>query len=221
MIRLEEKYEQATQFRKRGFTYSEIAKIVDVSVSTISVWLSKKAFSKKVKADNLKRAAKDNVKRIGLINKARKAERTSRYLEALHSAETEYKHYKKDPLFIAGLMLYVGEGDKTSKHLTRITNADMDVHRIFISFAKAYMGVPQEKFRFWLLLYPGLKESECVKFWSKNLKLSKDTFHKSQVVKGRSKKDTLQHGVGNTIIGGTILKLKLMKWIELALKELQ
>lgn len=220
MIRLEEKYEQAVQFRKRGFTYSEISKIVGVSKSTVSNWLAKKMFSKKVKEDNLKRAAKDNVKRIGLINKARKAERASRYAEAVHSAETEYKHYKKDQLFIAGLMIYVGEGDKTTKHLIRISNVDMEIHRIFISFAKAYLGVPQEKFRFWLLLYPDMSEKVCVKLWSKKLGLTKENFHKNQVLGVRDLKHTLQHEVGNTIIGGTILKLKLNKWIDLALKEL-
>lgn len=220
MIRLEEKYEQAVQFRKRGFTYSEIAKIVDVSVSTISLWLSKKAFSKKIRDENFKRAAKDNIKRMRLINKTRNAERTIRYAEADASAETEYKHYKSDPLFVAGLMLYVGEGDKTTSHLIRIANADIAIHRIFISFAKTYLGVPQEKFRFWILLYPDLSEKVCVQKWSKELKLTKTNFHKNQVIEGKSLKRTLHHGVGNTIIGGTVLKRKLMKWIELSLKEL-
>jgi transcriptional regulator with XRE-family HTH domain len=220
MIRLEEKYEQAVQFRKRGFTYSEIAKIVDVSVSTVSNWLAQKSFSKKVKADNILRARKDNIKRIELINKARSAERQSRYAEAVHNAETEYKHYKKDPLFVAGLMLYVGEGDKSTRHLIRIANADMEIHRIFIAFAKSYLGIPQEKFRFWILLYPNLSEKDCVKKWSKKLGLTKSNFHKNQVIAGKSSKRTLQYGIGNTIIGSTILKLKLNKWIELALKEL-
>lgn len=220
MIRLEEKYELALQFRKRGFTYSEIAKIVGVSKSTVSAWLSKKAFSKKVKLDNLKRSAKDNIKRIGLINKARMAQRKVQYKDALHSAETEYKHYKKDPLFVAGLMLYAGDGDKTTNHLIRVTTSDMEIHRIFISFAKEYLGVPQEKFRFWILLYPDLSEKECVKKWSHKLGFSKDNFHKNQVIANATTKRTLQHGVGNTIIGGTIFKLKLNKWIELALTEL-
>jgi predicted transcriptional regulator len=220
MIRLEEKYEQAVQFRKRGFTYSEIAKIVGVSKSTVSSWVSKKAFSKKVRADNAQRAARDNVKRIGLVNKARAAERKARYAEAQRSAETEFKHYKKDPLFVAGLMLYAGEGDKTTKHLVRIANSDMEIHRIFISFAKEYLGVSEEKFRFWILLYPDLSEKDCVKKWSKKLGLTKINFHKNQVIVGKSTKRTLQYGIGNTIIGGTILKLKLNKWIELALKEL-
>ena len=107
MIRLEEKYEQAVQFRKRGFTYSEISKIVGVSKSTVSNWLSKKAFSKKIKAENTARAARDNVKRISLVNKARTAERKNKYAEAVRSAETEYKHYKKDPLFTSGLMYWI------------------------------------------------------------------------------------------------------------------
>lgn len=220
MIRLEKKYQQAVQFRKRGFTYSEIAKIVDVSVSTVSVWLSGQSFSKKIKEENIRRAILGNKKRISLINKARKAERSSLYREAIHSAETEYKHYKKDSLFIAGLMLYVGEGDKVIPHLCRITNSDIEVHRIFIAFAEAYLGVPKEKIRFWILLYPNLSEEICVKKWSKKLALAKENFHKNQVVQSRGKNRTLQHGVGNTIIGGTVLKLKLMRWIELALAEL-
>ena len=220
MIRLEEKYQQAVQFRKRGFTYSEIAKITAVSVSTVSAWLSKKSFSKKIKEENIRRAILGNKKRMLLINKARKAERSSLYKEVLHTAETEYKHYKKDSLFIAGLMLYVGEGDKTIPHLCRITTTDMDVHRIFIAFAEAYLGAPKEKIRFWILLYPDLSEEVCIKKWSKELTLKKENFYKNQVIQGRDKKKTLQYGVGNTIIGGTVLKLKLMKWIELALTEL-
>jgi transcriptional regulator with XRE-family HTH domain len=221
MIRLEEKYEQVVQFRKRGFTYSEIAKIVDVSKSTVSVWLSKKAFSKKVKEDNLKRAAKDNVKRISLINKARASERKLSYADAVKTAETEYKHYKKDALFIAGLMICVGEGDTKDKRLIRMANARMDLHLIFMKFLIAYLGIEKSKIRFWLLLYPDLNEVVCMKRWSKYLGLPVSQFYKNQVIEGRSKKSTLHNGVGNIIIGSTVLKVKLNRWIELATKELQ
>ena len=151
MIRLEEKFRQAVEFRKRGFTYSEIARVVDVSVSTISVWLSKKAFSKDIKKDNLLRASKENKKRMSLINKARSAERKKTYDSAIKNAETEYKHYKKDALFIAGLMIYVVEGDNKDKRLIRMANARMDLHLIFLKFLIAYLGVEKSKIRFWLL----------------------------------------------------------------------
>ena len=83
-----------------------------------------------------------------------------------------------------------------------------------------YLGVEKSQIKFWLLLYPGLSEKECVAAWSKTLKLKPDNFYKNQVIQGRSKKRTLQFGVGNTIIGSTVLKVKLNRWIELMMKDL-
>jgi predicted transcriptional regulator len=220
MIRLEEKYEQAIQFRKRGFTYSEIAKIVGVSKSTVSNWVSKKAFSKKVRIENAKRAARDNVKRISLVNKARTAERKTRYLEAVTSAETEYRHYKKDPLFIAGLMAYISCGDLRDESRLRLTSSSFAVHQAFLSFAVNYLGVQKEAVHVWLILYKGLHEKKCMTVWSKKLKISIAQFYKTQFIDQKIKTGGLQHGTGNTIIGNTVLKKKLIRWIELFSKEL-
>lgn len=220
MIRLEDKYAEAIQFRKRGFTYTEIAKIVGVSKSTVSNWVSKKPFSKKIREENSARAARENVKRIGLVNKARAAERKARYTEAKHGAQTEFRHYKKDALFIAGLMAYVSGGDRTDSSRIRLTSTDAFLHRTFLQFAQAYLGAEKKKVRFWLLLYADLNEKKCMGFWSKNLPLSLSQFHKTQFIARQAKAGGLQHGTGNTIIGSTVLKLRLIRWIELLEKEL-
>lgn len=219
MVRLRDQYEQAVQFRKRGFTYAEIAKITGVSRGTISNWLAKQGFSKQVKEDTRQRAARENSKRIRLLNKARSNQYRRLYAEAERSAELEYKHFKNDPLFIAGVMLYIGEGDTSSNRTVRIASARKDVHRIFIRFAIEYLGVPRENIRFWLLLYAGLNETLCKRAWSKSLGLRKANFYKTQVIQGSSKKQTLHHGVGNTIIGSAVLKHKIVRWTELASKE--
>ena len=221
MIRKSAQFTHAKELRTRGFTYEEIAKIVDVSKSTISSWLSHETWSISIKEDNAKRAAKENKKRISLLNKARGNQYKKLYAEAERSAVTEFKHYKQNPLFIAGLMLYVGEGDNSEGRLIRIANSKMEVHSIFIAFAKEFLGVPREKLRFWVLLYPDLNPEKCSRAWSKTTHIPLSQFHKYQVIQGKSMKRTLHYGVGNTIIGGTVLKKKLMKWIELALKELQ
>lgn len=213
-------FEQAVQLRKRGFTYEEIAKIVDVSKSTISLWLSRETWSKDITLSNQRRASRENSKRISLLNKARSNQYRKLYAEAERSAVTEFKHYKHNPLFIAGLMLYVSEGDNSDHRLVRIANSRFEIHTIFIRFALEFLGVQKENIRFWVLLYPDLSQEKCMKMWSRKLGLSIAQFHKSQVIQGRSKKPTLHYGVGNTIIGGTVLKKRLMKWIELALKEL-
>lgn len=220
MIRKSAQFEHAKELRKRGFTYVEIAKIVGVSKSSISLWFSRETWSQSITESNKKRSAKENSKRISLLNTARGNQYKKLYAEAERSAVTEFKHYKNNPLFIAGLMLYVGEGDNSDNHLIRIANAKMDVHRIFIKFAMEYLGVSREKIRFWVLLYPDLDPQKCSQYWSKKLKLPLSQFHKYQVIEGRSTKRTLHDGVGNTIIGGTVLKKRLLKWIALASKEL-
>lgn len=217
----QEAYEQAIAFRKRGFTYSEIAKICGVSIGTVSAWLKPLPFSEEITKSNKSIAAKDNKKRMASINKARTAERSKQYNEIVRLAEIEYKNYSTSPLFIAGLMLYVSEGDNTHARLIRLANSRADIHRIFIDFLIAYLGVDKKKIRFWILLYPDLDEVTCMKFWSKKTGVSVSQFYKNQVIQGRSKNRPLHFGVGNTIIGSTLLKKKLNKWIELALKELK
>jgi len=220
MVRNTEKYEQAIGLRKRGFTLEEVAKYCDISKSTASKWLKNKAFSAQVTKQNVKRAGAENAKRLRLVNKARSGERSARYREAARSAETEYKHYKKDALFIAGLMLYVGEGDHKDERLVRIASARMDVHRLFIRFVLEYLGVEKRQIKFWILLYPDHNEEVCMKKWQKATTLPYSQFYKNQVIQGKLNKKTLHFGVGNTIIGSTVLKHKLNRWIELATKEL-
>lgn len=222
MVRKLAQFQQAGELRKRGFTYTEIAKLTNVSISTVSLWLSKEKWSARVKEDNQKRASRENSKRISLLNKARGNQYRRLYAEAERSAATEYTHYRSNPLFIAGLMLYVGEGDNLHPCLIRIANTRMPIHKIFIAFAQAFLGVPREKIRFWVLLYPDLDPAACSEAWSKDLKLPLSQFHKHQVIQGGgSSKRRLQYGVGNTIIGSAVLKKKLMKWIELALQDLK
>jgi len=214
-------YEQALAFRKRGFTYSEIAKICDVSVSTLSNWLANEQFSKKIAEDNAEKATIQNTKRLALINKARNTERKGQYAEVIRLAEIEYKNYRTSPVFIAGLMLYLSEGDNQNDRLIRITSSRTDLHRIFIRFLTTYLGASKASIRLWLLLYPDLDEVTCMKHWCKKTGLNAGQFYKNQVIQGRSIKRTLHFGVGNTIIGSTLLKKKLMRWIELATKELE
>jgi predicted transcriptional regulator len=220
MIRLEEKHKQAIEFRKRGFTYSEIAKIVDVSKSTVSVWLSKKTFSKEVKKDNQLRAAKENKKRIGLINKARTAERKRTYADAVRGAETEYKHYKNDPLFFAALATYVCCGDFEDGSRIRVSSPSVTTHRLMVRFFVEHLGAEKSSIHCWLMLPDQKSEQKALQFWSKKIGLSVAQFYRSQFAKQAHSTKRLQHGTGNTIIGNTVLKKRLLRWVELYQKEL-
>ncbi len=220
MVRNKEKFDQALQFRKRGFTLEEIAKICEVSKSTVSKWLKNNVISGEITKQNKKRAGQENAKRLKLISKTRSKERLHRYQEVIRSAEVEFKHYKTSPLFIAGLMTYASLGDVTGERSIRLTTARMMPHKAFISFAVEYLGVPKNKIKLWLFLYTDHNEETCMKKWHKASTLPYSQFHKSQIIQGKPKHKTLHHGVGNTIIGSTVLKHKLIRWIELMQKDL-
>ena len=220
MVRNEEKFEQAVQFRKRGFTLEEIAKICDVSKSTVSKWLKNKAFSEDVTKQNKRRAGQENAKRLKLVNKARSGEREKRYTEVERSAKTEYRHYKAAPLFVAGLTAYRALGDMGEQTTIRLSSTDMQMHALFIRFATEYLGADKKQLKHWLLLYQGQSEEVCMRKWKRATALPFSQFHKTQYAQTRANKKTLHNGVGNTIIGSTVLKRKLLAWVKLAEKDL-
>ena len=220
MVRNEETYEQALQFRGRGFTLEEIAKICDVSKGTVSKWLKNNAISENITKQNKKRAGQENAKRLKLMSKTRDTERTHRYREAVRSAETEFKHYKSNPLFIAALMLYLAEGDLKNDHQIRFSGTNEKSHRIFIKFATEFLGVDKKSIHFWILLYKGQSEEVSMKRWKAATTLPYSQFYKNQYISTKKTAHTLHNGVGNTIIGSTVLKHKLSRWTELMLKEL-
>lgn len=212
----QEAYEQAVALRKRGFTYTEIAKICGVSRGTLSKWLAGEAFSKTVTILNKQRANKANSSRIKLINKARQAERLKHYKNILRQAETEFKHYRHSPLFISGLMLYYTVGDLGASTPIRFANARPELHRLMIIFSQEYLGIAKADIHFWLTLHKEHDPVVCLKYWSKQIKLSIGQFYKQQIVPKRTtRKNPLQFGYGNTIIGNTLLKKKLLHWVKL------
>lgn len=214
-------YEEARLFRQRGFTYSEIAKICNVSRSTVSNWFKHEPFSKAVASQNQQKAVKENQKRLTVINKARQTERKRQTADVLRTAETEYKHYRHNPLFVAGLTVYLAEGDLTDKHLIRLSSARPELEQVFIKFLVDFLAVEKKSIRIWLLLYPDLDEIACMKHWNKKTGLSPAQFHKNQYVQGRGQKATIHHGIANVLVGNTLMKKKLLKWLEILQKDLK
>jgi transcriptional regulator with XRE-family HTH domain len=216
-----EAYEQALSFRKRGFTYTEIAKICGVSRGTVSNWLANEDFSQVIAKTNKAKAAKENQSRIKLVTKARNVERARQYSDAVRHAETEYKHYRSSPLFMAGLTVYLAAGDVLDPRVIRLSTSKIALQRLFVHFAIEFLGVDKKTPHYWLLLYPNHDETKAMQYWSKKVGFSVSQFSKNQIISGKSNKQTLQFGVLNTIIGSTLLKKKLMKFIELLEKELR
>ncbi len=218
MIRKQTQYAQVVQMRRRGFTYAEIAVVAGVSKATVSNWLCNEPWSKEIYETHKRRAAKENGKRIRILNKTKQNQLAKQYGALERSAKTEYKHYSLSPAFAAGLALYMALGDVDDMQYIRLSTQRMAIHRQFIAFAREYLGVPREKIRFWLLLHPAHDPETVSRRWAKEIRLPLYRFSRYQVSKTATTKGVLHDGVGNTIIGDTVLKRKLLIWVKLATK---
>lgn len=218
MVRDTKKYEQVVHLRKRGFTMQEIAKYCDISKSTASKWLKNEVFSAAVTITNSKRAGIDNAKRLRLMAKSRSSERKVRFQETHTSALVEFRHYQSNPEFRSGLMAYIAAGDMTDQNKVRLSSTSLFLHRTFVTFAQNFLGVEKSRIHIWLLLYKGVAEPAAMKQWSKYVKLPLGQFYKNQYVQN-APKQALHFGVGNTIIGSTYHKQKLLTWVKQAQKQ--
>lgn len=208
------------ELRKQGKSYREIQKTTGASRSTLCDWFKNEGWSKHTKSVNNNKNIIISKERLQKLNDARKEKLNLLYKNIEIEAENEFEIYKNDPLFIAGLMLYDGEGDHLSRGDIRLANVNFDIHKIFIGFAKKFLRVNHLYIKFSILLYPDLNIEECVEKWSSELNISRRNIYKPQIINGKLKTRKLHFGVGTTIILSSFLKRKLFFWIEKIKKDL-
>ncbi len=204
------------EMRKQGKSYRDIQKEIGVSRSTLTEWFKNELWSKHIQIINKSKNLSLSKDRILMLNKARNKKLALLYTRAEEEASIEFNLFKSEPLFMAGLMIYAGEGDKVNKNLIRISNCEFFIHKYFISFVEKYLNFKRENIKCALVIYPDHNIADCMEKWSFELKISLSNFHKTQIIKGKEKIKRLQYGTGMIIISNTFLKKKLMKWIELS-----
>jgi len=207
---------EAFVLRKKGLSYSAISNRLVVPKSTISYWFKDIDWSKDIKkqlSDKAKIISTERLKRLIVL---RKIKYDKLYQLAQREAEIYFLKNKNNLLFITGIMLYWGEGDKNFKNgAIRITNTDPTMIKIFKQFLLDIFNYEETKIRAWLLLYPDLNIKECLKYWNANTDIPLINFTKSTIIGRRHKTHRLPYGVCTISITNKYLKKKILTWIDL------
>src|SRR3989344_403552 len=157
----------ATKLRQLGKSYAEIGKVLDVPKSTLSKWFSNEEWSLDVTKKLQDRAIESSKKRIKSLNVARHIKLEELYIAADTEAEKEFSRNKNNPLFIAGVMIYLGEGDKKFENgQIRVSNTDPQLIKIFRNFLIKFSNYSLEDIKGWVLIYPDLNPVQCISYWS-------------------------------------------------------
>lgn len=212
--------EVAFNLRRSGKSYTEIHKALKIPMATLSDWFSKVDWSKQLKQKLASEVQTQHTIRLVELNKIRGQHLKKAYEEAREEAKIEFQELKYNPLFIAGLMLYWGEGDKLTKYSTKIANTDPELIRLYVFFLRNTCRIPEEKIKAHLLIYPDLDAEKCKRYWAHKSGVSHNRFFKTTTIEGKHKLRRIQYGVCMIGISSTYFKVKMLEWLKLLPREL-
>lgn len=213
--------EKAFELRRSGKSYSDITKVLGVPKSTLATWFKNEEWSIEIRDRLGREQSLSFPKKLQAIIKANKERWAKIHQNYRNQAKKEFPKLKDRPLFIAGLMLYWGEGDKGLKgSQVKLANTDPTMIRIFYAFLKDVMAVPAEKIYIRLLLYPDLLDNVQKNFWSRATGVPFSQFKNSIYIQARHPTKRLSYGVCNIYVSSREFKEKIMTWLDLAQKTL-
>ncbi|MEX2052721.1 MAG: hypothetical protein WD898_00645 [Candidatus Paceibacterota bacterium] len=208
--------QKATELRRAGTSYKKIYKELGIPTSTLAGWFKNEPWSQEIKNRLSKEVSLSNPKQLELMSRANRERWRIKHEEYREAAIKEFAELKNDPLFLAGLMLYWGEGEKQKKSSqVRLGNSEPEMIKIFYLFLKNVLNIESDKIFAWLLLYPDLVDSVQKNFWSKTTGIPQERFKKSIYIKGRHPTKRLSYGVCTVVVSSRALKERVLKWIEL------
>jgi len=164
--------------REEGWSVKEIAQLVGVSRSSVSVWVRDVPLTDAQRETLRQRNPSHNGQCKGAAANARIA----------RARRCEYQQYGRalarvlDPLYVAGCMLYWAEGGK-SRYQARLVNSDPELLRFFAKFLRTCLNVPDHKMRVGCHLFADheSKQREIEDFWLRTVSLPRSCLNKSMV----------------------------------------
>jgi hypothetical protein len=175
-MKLKEK-NKAIRLRRLGKSYKEILKDIMVSKGTLSLWLRDIKLTPKQQERIYVELRQKNAYRMAKSNQEKRIKRTK---EVVGRARKIFRSYHKDPLFLAGLMLYWAEGDKANESV-KFSNSDPLMIRLMMGWFRKICMVPENKFRICLHIHKLHCRKDIQNYWSGLTGVPLSQFYKTQV----------------------------------------
>jgi transcriptional regulator with XRE-family HTH domain len=205
--------EKVLILRKRGMSYSQIRSKVNVSKSTLSLWLRDMPLSNK----KIKELRDYSAKRIESYRNTMNKKREKRISDAYAVAKKTVGKITRRELFIGGIFLYMGEGSKTTKGTTALTNTNPNILKLFIQWLHLH-NVIARKIKVQLHLYSNMDIQKQINYWSKELSIPKNQFRKPHIKENKTSdityKRQFQQGTCTVLYEDVHLHNKTMMYLK-------
>lgn len=213
--------------RKRGTTYSEIQKIVGLSIpkSTLSHICKDVVISEA------------GLKRINsIISSNRSKARIKAVRSNKDNFDSKIMHYKsknkhitelmqeRDAQLVALSMLYLGEGAKwKNSRAPKLASTNPDIITLYINLLKTCFDIPLSSLKVRIQHRADQDPKKLVEYWSRVTKISEDKFYKCYMDKRTTGKPTKKKGymgVCTIMSSGTHIQLELEQIADIIVKSL-
>lgn len=179
---------EARRLRRQGESIIVIAKKLDVSKGSVSLWCNDIRLTKKQVANLLKRP---NLYKLGQHIAAQKnrLERIDRMTRFAHLGEKRVGKLSKRELFLVGAALYWAEGAKKNRRIM-LANSDPSMINLFIRWLKESCNVSSEDIYCNVSINQDHEKriDEVEEYWSKVTGISRKVFTKVSYKKVKNKK---------------------------------
>ena len=200
----------AIRLRKKGKTYSRILKKIDVSKSSLSLWLRDIELSGPQKEKILKGREKSRYAGAKIQQK----KRVSQTKQIIENAQKEFLILVKNQIFLVGLALYWAEGDKHKGERVKFTNSDPLMISFMMNWFREICKVPETKFRIALHVHNLLVSKKIKSYWSQLTDVPQEQFNKIYVKNStlRQRRNVLYNGTCGIVINNKSLFRRIVGW---------
>ena len=207
--------EKAIKLRLQGLSYSQIKSEMGLNKSTLSGWLRKYPLSD----EQIKKLRDLNPQRIERCRNT-KANKVKNRLENVYSkVSADISVFSNRDLFIAGLFLYWGEGSKSERSTTALSNTDPAMLRFFLKWLRLF-NINDDKLHITLQLYSDMDINKEIKFWAEQLKLPKNLFKKPYIKTSTLSGLTYKRGFGHGTCNIRIFNRDLAEYVHMGMKKI-
>jgi predicted transcriptional regulator len=203
---------KAIELRKKGFSYSEIRKLLFIPKSTISYWLKKIKLSDP-QLRRLKRKRSEAAKTGSKFKKLK----TQEIIERIQRlASEEIKQISKRELWLMGIMLYwkerLSHGNKSDlKKGVRFTSSDIHLIKLFLRWLKEIGQLKREEIEFDIFLSRRKRNmNRIINYWSEITGYPKESFPRIYFQSGKSEFGLLRVRVK----ASSMLARQISGWIK-------
>jgi len=215
--------QKAFELRLAGKSYNEIARTLDVSKGSLSLWFKDLKLSRiaQKRLEGKMRFAREH----GLFENNRRRTQAIKIenKKIRQITANEVKPLSKYELLLIGAALYWAEGyynrqDKVPSPYISFGNSNPDMVVLFLRFLREVMQISEKKLRPIVQIHKNIKPESAINFWAKITSIPQKSFRvthqASRASKGKRPYNSLPYGTFKLNVIGRQNFFKIKGWID-------